>query len=306
MKLLPAGGIRSVLINPYKIFAGLTHHGIFARMDDERYLSLLYHGVLGRPLHLDPPRDYSEKLQWLKLHDKNPIYPLLCDKIAVRDYVSRRIGAQYLIPLLGVWNDPDEINASALPNRFVLKCTHDSGSAILCPDKSRFDWKAAKRTLKRRLKKDYAVAGREWPYHDVPRRILAEAYLGADDGTPPMDYKFFCFDGKVAVVLVYIHHPDRDGSSYTFLPDFTPVSIYDNLGEEQEDQPIERPEHYDEMIALAEKLSAGLVHVRVDLYDTPDGVKFGELTLHSSSGLSITMRPDGDRYLGDQLNIDNI
>jgi len=140
----------------------------------------------------------------------------------------------------------------------------------------------------------------------VPRRILAEAYLGADDGTPPMDYKFFCFDGKVAVVLVYIHHPDRDGSSYTFLPDFTPVSIYDNLGEDQEDQPIERPEHYDEMIALAEKLSAGLVHVRVDLYDTPDGVKFGELTLHSSSGLSITMRPDGDRYLGDQLNIDNI
>jgi hypothetical protein len=235
MKLLPAGGIRSVLINPYKIFAGLTHHGFFTRMDDERYLRLLYHGVLGRPLHLDPPRDFSEKLQWLKLHDKNSIYPLLCDKIAVRDYVSERIGEQYLIPLLGSWSDPDEIDASALPNRFVLKCTHDSGSAILCPDKSRFDWKSAKRALKRRLKKDYAVAGREWPYHDVPRWILAEAYLGADDGTPPMDYKFFCFDGKVAVVLVYIHHPDRDGSSYTFLPDFTPVSIYDNLGEEPED-----------------------------------------------------------------------
>ncbi len=306
MSLIPAGGLRSIFKNPYKIFAGLTHHGFFAQMDDERYLRLLYHGVLGRPLRLNPPVYYSEKIQWLKLHDKNPIYTQLCDKLAVRDFVALRAGEQYLTQLYGIWNSADEIEEERLPDRFVLKCSHDSGSAILCPDKSRFDWQAAKRMLKRRLKKDYAVAGREWPYHDVPRRILAEAYLGADDGTPPMDYKFFCFDGKVAIVLVYIHHPDRDGSSYTFLPDFTPVLIYDNLGEEKEDQPIERPEHYDEMIALAEKLSAGLVHVRVDLYDTPDGAKFGELTLHSSSGLSITMRVDGDRYLGDQLNIDNI
>ena len=306
MRLIPADGLRSVLKNPYKIFSGLTHHGFFARMDDERYLRLLYHGVLGRPLRLDPPVDYSEKLQWLKLHDKNPIYPRLCDKIAVRDYVSQRVGAQYLIPLIGIWNDPSEIDWDKLPARFVLKCTHDSGSAILCPDKRAFDIAAAKKTLGEKLKRDYSIAGREWPYHDVPRRILAEAHLGAEDGTPPIDYKFFCFGGKVALVLVYIHHPDRDGSSYTFLPDFTPISIYANLVETQQDQPIERPPHYIEMIELAERLSAGLVHVRVDLYDTPDGVKFGELTLHSSSGLSITMRPEGDRYLGDQLNIDNI
>jgi hypothetical protein len=303
MKLIPAEGLRSFFKNPYKIFAGLTHHGFFARMDDERYLRLLYRGVLGRPLHLDPPVTYSEKLQWLKLHDKNPIYPLLCDKIAVRDYVSKRIGEQYLIPLIGVWSDPDEIDTSKLPKRFVLKCTHDSGSAILCIDQSDFDWEGACKALRKKLRKDYSIAGREWPYHDVPRRVLAEAYLGTEDGTPPNDLKFFCFNGKVALVLVYIHHPDRDGSSYTFLPDFTPFSIYDN--EVADDQPlvIARPPHFDEMITLAETLSKGFAHLRVDLYDMPEGVKFGEITLHSSSGLSITMSQSGDRFLGEQLNI---
>ena len=303
MKLIPAEGLRSVFKNPYKIFAGVTHHGFFARMDDERYLRLLYRGVLGRPLHLDPPVNYSEKLQWLKLHDKNPIYPLLCDKLAVRDFVSRRIGAQYLIPLIGVWNNPNEIDIAQLPQRFVLKCTHDSGSVILCPNKSTFDLAMAREKLAEKLKIDYSIAGREWPYHDVPRRILAEAYLGAEDGTPPMDYKFFCFGGKVALVLVYIHHPDRDGSSYTFLPDFTPFSVYDNEKEEDQSREIARPPHFDEMIALAEKLSEGFIHMRVDLYDMPDGVKFGEITLHSSSGLSITMSQSGDRCLGDQLRL---
>lgn len=298
--------IGAFLQNPWKIFVALTHRGWFEKMDDERYLRLLYRGVMGRKLHLNPPRTYNEKVQWLKLHDKNPIYPQLCDKIAVREIVKERIGEDYFTPILGVWDDPDEIDFAALPERFVLKCTHDSGSAILCADKSRFDIAAAKKTLSQKLKRDYSIAGREWPYHDVPRRILAEAHLGAEDGTPPIDYKFFCFGGRVALVLVYIHHPDRDGSSYTFLPDFTPISIYANLVETQQDQPIERPPHFDEMIALAEKLSEGFAHLRIDLYDMPQGVKFGEITLHSSSGLSITMRPEGDRYLGDQLNIDNI
>ena len=303
MKLIPAAGLRSVFMNPYKIFAGLTHHGFFARMEDERYLRLLYRGVLGRPLRLEPPIYYSEKLQWLKLHDKNPIYPLLCDKLAVREYVSQHIGDQYLIQLLAVWNQPDEIDLAQLPERFVLKCTHDSGSVILCADKSTFDFRAARKALRKKLNKDYAIAGREWPYRDVPRRILTEAYLGEEDGTPPKDYKFFCFDGKVAIVLIYVHYKKREPGSYTFLPDFTPFPIYDNVEVEAVAPEIQRPPHFDEMIALAEKLSKGLIHVRVDLYDTPEGVKFGELTLHSSSGLSQTMRLSGDRYLGDQLMI---
>ena len=302
MKLLSTNGIRTVLKNPCKIFAGLTHLGFFTRMDDERYLRLLYHGVLGRPIHLNPPVLYSEKMQWLKLHDKNPVYTQLCDKIAVREYVSRLAGEQYLIPLLGVWENPDQIDFDLLPNRFVLKCTHDSGSAILCADKSKFDRTAAKETLKKKLRKDYSLAGREWPYHDVPRRVLAETHLGDEDGTPPNDVKFFCFDGKVALVLVYIHRHDRKNGSYTFLPDFTPFQIYEN--DEEPEQTISRPPHFDEMIALCEKLSEGFAHMRVDLYDTPEGVKFGEITLHSSSGLSITMTERGEVYLGELLRLE--
>ena len=304
MKLIPVEGLRSVFKNPYKIFAGLTHLGFFARMDDERYLRLLYRGVLGRPLRLNPPVYYSEKLQWLKLHDKNPIYPRLCDKIAVRDFVSRRVGAQYLIPLLGDWSDPDEIDESKLPDRFVLKCTHDSGSTILCTGKRSFDFASARKILRQKLRKDYSVAGREWPYHDVPRRILAEAYLGTEDGTPPNDVKFFCFDGKVALVLVYIHHHDRENGSYTFLPDFTPFQIYEN--DEEPEPAISRPPHFDEMIVLCEKLSEGVAHMRVDLYDMPEGVKFGEITLHSSSGLSITMTERGEVYLGGLLRLEEV
>lgn len=303
MKLPSVCKVHTVLNNPYKIFVGLTHLGFFARMEDERYLRLLYRGVVGRPLRLNPPVYYSEKLQWLKLHDKNPIYPLLCDKIAVREYVLQRIGDQYLIPLLAIWNQPDEIDLAQLPERFVLKCTHDSGSVILCADKSTFDLHSARKMLRKKLSKDYAVAGREWPYRDVPRRILAEAYLGGEDGTPPKDYKFFCFNGKVAIVLVYVHYKKGEPGSYTFLPDFSPFPVYDNDDVEAVDTEIQRPPHFDEMITLAEKLSKGLIHVRVDLYDTPDGVKFGELTLHSSSGLSQTMHLGGDQYLGEQLKI---
>ncbi|MDD4311707.1 MAG: ATP-grasp fold amidoligase family protein, partial [Eubacteriales bacterium] len=251
-------------------------------MDDERYLRLLYHGVLGRPIHLAPPVLYSEKMQWLKLHDKNPIYTKLCDKIAVRDYVSQRVGEQYLIPLLGVWENPDEIDFTSLPNRFVLKCTHDSGSAILCADQSKFDHKAARETLKKKLKRDYSIAGREWPYHDVPRRVLAETHLGAEDGTPPVDFKFFCFHGKVELILAYVHQEDGNNCSYTFLPDFSEFPIYKN--DDEPNLTFARPPHLEEMITLAETLSNGFAHMRVDLYDTAAGVKFGEITLHSSSG----------------------
>lgn len=293
-----------MLTNPCKVFVGLTHLGFFTRMDDERYLRLLYHGVLGRPIHLNPPVLYSEKMQWLKLHDKNPIYTQLCDKIAVREYVSRLAGEQYLIPLLGIWENPDQIDFDSLPNRFVLKCTHDSGSAILCADKSKFDRNAAKETLKKKLRRDYSLAGREWPYHDVPRRILAEMHLGDEDGTPPVDYKFFCFHGKVKLILIYVHQEDGNNFSYTFLPDFSEFPIYRN--DDEQYPTYARPAHLDEMITIAETLSEGFAHMRVDLYDTVEGVKFGEITLHSSSGLSISMTERGEVYLGGMLQLEEM
>lgn len=296
--------LRSIRKNPYKLFSGLTHHGFFTRMEDEMYLRLLYRGVLGKKLHLDPPLTYSEKIQWLKLYDKNPLYPVLCDKLAVRDYVKKQIGEQYLIPMLGVWDDPDAIDFSSLPNRFVLKCTHDSGSVVLCPDKADLDVQAARKKLRKKLNRDYSVPGREWPYRDVPRKIIAEEYLCDEAGHPAIDYKFFCFDGRVQLVLVCMNHETRHAGNYTYLRDFTYFPIYQMGENDADEQIVPRPLHYGEMLELAETLSAGFKHMRVDLYSTPQGVCFGEITLHSSSGMSQTMLEAGDRYLGDQLHLD--
>lgn len=306
MKLIPATGIQSVLTNGYKIFLGLTHHGFFKKMEDERYLKLLYRGVLGRRLHLDPPVLYSEKIQWLKLHDKNPMYPMLCDKLAVRDFVREQVGEAYLIDLFGTWADPEQIDFSVLPDQFVLKCTHDSGSAIICKDKKTFDFAEAKIALKKRIANDYSIPGREWPYRDVPRRVLAERYLINEDGSQAMDFKFFCFDGKAHLVLVCTNKTDPGSGNYTFLPDFTPFRIYQSRVPESEEPRLAKPDCFDAMIEVAERLSAGLVHARVDLYDTPAGIKFGEMTLHSSSGLSQTMTERGERFLGELLHLENV
>lgn len=306
MKLIPADGLRSMFKNPYKIFAGLTHHGFFARMDDERYLRLLYHGVLGRPLRLNPPVYYSEKLQWLKLHDKNPIYTQLCDKLAVRDFVALRAGKQYLTQLYGIWSSADEIEQEQLPDRFVLKCSHDSGSTILCPDKRAFDFAAARKTIQGKLNRDYSVAGREWPYHDVPRRVFAEQYLENEDGSQAMDFKFFCFHGEVHLILVSTNHANHHSGNYTYKPDFSLFPIYKSKLKVPDDPGLARPPHYDEMIEIARKLSSGFVHMRVDLYDIPQGVKFGEITLHSSSGLSTTMTERGEIYLGELLRLEEV
>lgn len=296
--------IRNVYFNPYRLFAIITRFGCFAHMEDERYLKLLYRGVVGRPLHLDPPVLFSEKLQWLKLHDKNPIYPVLCDKLAVREYVRGRVGEERLIQLLGVWESAEQIDFAALPERFVLKCAHDSGSAIVCRDRSKFDEQAARSTLKHNLRRDYSIAGREWPYRDVPRRILAERFLTGAEGTQAAEYKFFCFDGKVRLLLICTNHENRYAGNYTYTPDFSLFPVYKSILNEPEDPHIFRPQRYDEMVEIAERLSAGFVHMRVDLYDTAEGIKVGELTLHSSSGLSQTMILQGDRYLGECMNLD--
>ena len=295
--------IGAFLHNPCKIFVALTHRGWFEKMDDERYLRLLYRGVMGRKLHLNPPRTYNEKVQWLKLHDKNPIYPQLCDKIAVREIVKERIGEDCFTPILGVWDDPDEIDFAALPERFVLKCTHDSGGVILCPNKAEFDEEAARESLKNWLKRDYSIAGREWPYRFVPRRVLAEAFLPGTDGARPDDYKFYCFDGKVGIILLCTNRRKAHADYLLFDMDLNPYRINDITIALPEGFVMPRPPHLDEMIEIARRLSAGFKHVRVDLFDTPEGVRFGEITLYDQSGLNDDFTYEGDLDMGKMIDL---
>jgi len=296
---------RSLYANPYRLFVKLSHLGFFRSMPDEKYLKLLFRGVLGRSPNFDSPVSYSEKVQWLKLRDKNPIYPKLCDKVTVRDYARDRIGGDYLIPLLGVWDSFDQIDFDRLPEQFVLKCTHDSGSVIICPDKSKLDIADTRRKLKKWLKRDYSYLGREWPYHTVPHRLIAEAFIGEETGTRPDDYKFYCWQGKIFSILLCVNRR-QGGANYLFYePDFTPR--YMSLGgtlKGLEEFPRIKPPHFEEMKMLAEQLAKGLNHVRVDLYDTPEGVRFGEMTLYPNSGFNVGYTDAFNDYFGSFIHLE--
>lgn len=303
MKLIPTNETRSVFSIGNPFFPWLTRHGFFKKMEDERYLRLLYRGITGRPLHLDPPELYSEKIQWFKLHDKNPIYPVLCDKLAVRNFVRERVGEEYLITLYGDWDVTDQIDLSALPNQFVLKCTHDSGSVIICKDKAAFNFAAAKRALKKRLSKDYSVSGREWPYGAVPRRVIAEAFIGLEDGTRPDDYKFYCIGGRMFWVCICTNRRGKSADYYlcdrAFRPFWTSMERIDRPDEFA--PPV--PPRFAEMIELSERLAEGFLNVRVDLYNTPDGIRFGEMTLYDQSGFIPEYWEAFDRMLGELVDL---
>ena len=240
---------------------------------------------MGTPLHLDAPQTFNEKLQWLKLYDRKPEYTMMVDKYRVREYIAQKIGAEYLIPLLGVWDSPDEIDFAALPEQFVLKCNHNSGLGMcICKDKSTLDLRKVRRELRKGLRQDYYLPGREWPYKDVPRKIIAEKYMVDTDGGDELsDYKVLCFNGVPKLIEV---HKGRFGNQHT--QDFYDAN-WDKTAFNQPDMPTSdevmvKPVFMDEMLALSQVLSQGIPHVRVDWYYANHRLFFGELTFFDGSG----------------------
>lgn len=294
----------SVLEHPRRLFVWLAEHGWFRGMRDEAYLKRFYRARMGKKLHLDPPVTMNEKIQWLKLHDRNPEHARLVDKLAVRDFVSQKIGAEYLVERLGTWDDANEIDVSTLPERFVLKCTHNSGGVIVCRDKSQFDAKAAKKALNRQLKRNYYAQGREWLYRGIPPCVLGEAFIGGADGGLPDDYKFFCFNGVARAVCVCTNRSDKHADYYFFDRDFNRFPVNEATANLPEDFVFAKPERFEQMRSLAETLSEGMAHVRVDLYDTESGIKFGELTFFDQSGFADDYVGDGDRIMGEFLKLE--
>ena len=247
-----------------------------------------YYEVFGQRPDLNRPRRYTEKLQKMILRDHNPLYHRLVDKAEVKSYVSSLIGEEHIIPTLGVWSRADDIDWDSLPDCFVLKCTHDSGSALICRDKASFDREAACEKLGAALSRDYWKVSREWAYKGVKPRIIAEAYLGDDVA----DYKFFCFNGKPELLFVATER-QKEGEEVKF--DFFDMS-FDHLdirnGHPNASVPPARPEHFEEMKDLAARLSAGLPQVRVDFYELGGKVYFGEYTFYHFRGL-VPFEPDG-------------
>lgn len=268
--------------------------------DDERYLKMLYRARIGRPLDLDDPTTFNEKLQWLKIHDRDPLYTTLVDKAEVKPWVAERIGWEHVVPTLGVWGSFDEIDFGALPERFVLKCTHDSGGLAICRDRAAFDMAAARRKIERSLARNYYWSGREWPYKGVRPRVLAEEYL--DAGSPDLtDYKLMCFGGRARCAFTCTGRAEGDlrvdffDLRWNRLP-FT--RHYPNA-----DVPPAAPSRLREMVALSERLSEGLPFVRVDFYEVAGEFYFGEMTLYPGSGMEEFDPESWDAELGSWLEL---
>ncbi len=261
---------------------GLNEHGFLAFLPDKAAVKLLYRLRTGRKLELENPTRYNEKLQWIKLYDRNPIYTKMADKYLVRDYISEKIGDEYLIPLLGKWDRAEDIDFSSLPEQFVLKCNHDSGSVVICRDRAAFDEEAARKKLKACLKKNGFRHGREWPYKDVPPCIIAEKCMTDESGCELGDYKILCFGGVPR--LVQIHRGRfRGGHTQNYYDtDMNPLDIYQ--GVPLAEAPEKKPEFLDEMLRLSAVLSEGIPHVRVDWYHVNGHLYFGELTFFDASG----------------------
>lgn len=288
-----------LLKTPEKMIAPLGQRGFFDWMSDEAFLKLRFRAAMGYKLDLKNPRTYNEKLQWLKLYDRNPLYPQIVDKYRVKEYVASKIGEQYIIPTLGVYDSYEEIDFDNLPRQFVLKCTHDSGSIYICRDKSHLDKERAERVLKRGLKKDPTRFAREWPYSQVPRRIIAEQYMEDESHQELKDYKIFTFSGKAALIEVdYGRFTYHKRNLYSLDWEYIPASITYPTDPEHV---IPRPEKLELMIELAETLAQKLPHVRVDFYSIGSRIYFGEMTLYHGGGFEKFEPEDWQFKLGDLL-----
>ena len=272
-------------------------------LPDSFFLRLLFHEKLGYKLNLKNPQTYNEKLQWLKLHDRKPIYTVMVDKYEAKNYVANIIGNDFIIPTLGVWDRFDDIDFNELPNQFVLKTTHDSGSVVICKDRENFNINQAKKKLETSLKTDFYLLGREWPYKNVKRRIIAEKYM-EDKRTHNdlLDYKFMCFNGSFRCSFVCSDRNSTDGLKVTFY-DIEWEKMPFHRHYPSADYDIPRPSSYTEMIRLAEKLSRDIPFLRVDFYEINNHPYFGELTMYPGSGFEEFVPVEWDYILGSWIKL---
>ncbi len=273
-------------------------------LPDKPYLQLYYLAKFKKFLNLRNPLTFNEKLQWMKLYDRNPLYTTMVDKYEAKRYVADKIGEEYIIPTLGVWDRVEDIDFDALPDQFVLKCTHDSGGLVVCRDKSKLDIDAARTKLERSLKTEYFYQAREWPYKNVKPRIIAESYMEDERQQKGLiDYKFYCFDGKPKFLYVSQGLEDHATASISFLNTdwtFAPFKRGDYKGF---DSLPDKPENYDVMLKLVEELSRGNSFLRVDLYEINHKVYFSELTFTPCGGMMVFQPEEWDLKIGQWMQL---
>ena len=274
----------------------LVHCG--RNISDKRYLSLFYLINFGKKPNLETPQSFNEKMNWLKLHDHRDIYTTMADKYAAKTYVAERIGPEYVVKNYGVYDRWEDIDFNLLPNKFVIKGTHDSGGAFVCKDKSTFDFKEAGQRIKHNLRINYFYPLREWPYKNIKPRIIVDQLLDDHSGKELRDYKFWCFNGKPT--FMYVTNKGKVIKENFYDMDFKPVSI--DHGFERTIPEYEKPTNFDKMKELATQLSAGIPFVRVDFFNVDGRIYFGEFTFYDWGGMR-PFRNDWDEKIGQFIEL---
>ena len=295
--------VKDILKRPQLLFLTFGHREWFNWMSDEQYLKIAYWARMGKKLNIDKPQTFSEKLQWMKLHDRNPLYTKMVDKFEVKSLVAEKIGSEYIIPTIGVWDNVDEIDFASLPNQFVLKCTHDSGGLVICKDKSSLNINSAKKALAKCLKHSFYWGMREWPYKNVKPRIIAEQYMEDETGEL-RDFKFFCFNGEVKALFIATDRTKKEETKFDFFDaDFNHLPFTN--GHPNAKIPPAKPVCFDEMKSLAAKLSCGIPQVRIDFYEIRGKVYFGEMTFFHWSGFTPFVPEEWDYKFGSWIKLPN-
>lgn len=275
-------------------------------MPDREYIEKVFLLWVGYRPNLDNPKTLCEKLNWLKLNNRRPEYTDMVDKYKVKQFVAERVGERYVTPLLGVWDQFEEIDFDKLPEAFVLKCNHD-GVPIVVKNKHQFDKDAAAVAFRKKLKRDYFRGSREWPYKNVQRKIIAEPYYDSLGKRDSVEYKLTCFNGKVKFTTIctgIAHAAFEDRNNDHFDRDWKRLDFSVNY--KSSGKQIEKPDFMDEMIAVAEKLADGIPYVRVDFYVIDGQIKFGEMTFFTWGGFMKFDPPQWDEILGSWMKLPGI
>lgn len=273
---------------------------------DKLFLKLKFRLMMGEKLDLNNPKTFNQKLQWLKLYNRKPEYTTMVDKYAVKEYVANIIGVEHIIPTLGVWNNTDEIDWNALPDQFVLKTTHGGGGGgiVICKDKATFDKDRAKEILNKSFRGDIYKIFKEWPYKNVPKRIIAEKFM-TNNGKELEDYKIHCFNGEPQFILVCSNRYGNGAMIDDFYSPNWELMEVRRPGHPQSEKASKAPEQLEQMLELSRILSKDIPFLRTDFYIIDDNIYFGELTFFPASGMSKFEPKEWDNTFGELLNINN-
>ena len=289
-----------IRLTMYRIFWFCLYHFV----PDFVYYHIKYRKKTGKRLHLRHPKTLNEKMHWLKMYYRKPIMTLLADKYKAKDYIRENIGEQYVVPTLAVYKSVKEIDWDSLPNQFVLKCNHDSSGNVICRDKNKLSLKDAKFKLNWRLKQNYYYwVDKQWAYKDIPPRIILEPLLQNSDGSPFVDYKFFCYGGKLRYFMYSLGEAEHQVRNVKLDPQKNIIDHFFRKNIQIPPEEIKLPDNIDEMIAIAEEQGKKFPCLRLDMFNVDGHIYIGEFTFYPNGGFINIYSEEYSQKLADMIDI---